>query len=178
MTWLATRSTSPGRRACLAFGLDGMQPTHLPASGQEVSDSDGPERRQSVPVHTVRSRRHRTIIAVSVAIGVVLVISYLIWCAWLRLLATEGDVPSVSSLAFPEGASVTKDESCGSGGCWSTFTARPGKDSSTTELTSYLETTYGGHVLGSFWDPRTINLSTEIAGNTVVVTASCWITYD
>lgn len=126
----------------------------------------------------VRSKRHRTVIAVSVAIGVALVISYLIWCALLSLYATEGDVPSASFLDFPEGAAITTDKSCGSGGCWSTFTVRPGEDSSTTELTSYLETTYDGHVSGSVWDPRTVNFTTEIVGHTVVVTASYWITYD
>ncbi|TFC87762.1 hypothetical protein [Cryobacterium sp. TMT4-31] len=129
-------------------------------------------------MNAIRSKRHRSIIAVWVAIGMALIIPYLIWCAWLSLLSTEGDVPAASSLAFPEGAAIAADKSCGSGGCWSTFTVRPGEDSSTTELTSYLETTYDGQVSGSFWDPRTINFTTEIAGNTVVVTASYWITYD
>jgi hypothetical protein len=129
-------------------------------------------------VNAIHSKRHRSSIAVSVAIGVVLVIPYLIWCAWLSLLATEGDVPAASALAFPEGASISTDKSCGSGGCWSMFTVRPGDDSSTAELTSYLETTYDGQVSGSFWDPRTINFTTEIAENAVVVIASYWITYD
>ena len=125
-----------------------------------------------------RSKRYRVIIVVLAAIGAVLLSPYLIWCAWLSLLATEGDVPAASSLAFPEGAAITTDKSCASGGCWLTLTVRPGEGSSTAALTHYLETTYGGHILGSFWDPRTINFTTEIDGDTVIVTASYWIAHD
>jgi hypothetical protein len=126
----------------------------------------------------IRSKRQRTVIAVSTAIGLLLVIPYLIWCAWLSLGATEGDVPSVSSLALPAGSAISTDMSCGSGGCWSIFTVTPGAGSSPGELTNYLETTFDGRVPGSFWDPRTINLKAEVDGNSVVVTASYWITYD
>lgn len=126
----------------------------------------------------IRSKRPGTVIAVSMAIGVVLVIPYLIWCAWLSLGATEGDVPSVSSLNLPAGSAISTNMSCGSGGCWSIFTVTPVEGSSPGDLTNYLETTFEGRVPGSFWDPRTINFEAEIDGNSVVVTASYWITYD
>jgi hypothetical protein len=96
----------------------------------------------------------------------------------LSVLATEGDIPPASSLAFPEGTAISEDMRCASGGCWSIFTVRPDEESTPSQLASYLETTFSGHVMGSFWDPRTINFKTEVNANSVVVTASYWNTYD
>jgi hypothetical protein len=131
-----------------------------------------------VPVSAIRSKRQQNVSAILIAIGVVLVIPYLIWCARLGLGATEGDVPSASSLALPKGSATSTDMSCGSGGCWSIFTVLPGAGSSPSELRDYLETTFDGRVPGTFWDPRTITFQAEVDGKSVVVTASYWITYD
>jgi hypothetical protein len=93
----------------------------------------------------------------------------------LAIGSTEGDVPPASALPLPGDAQIVgTDEGCGSGGCWAIFTVRPAKGSSPQEISRYFDSTLDGHVAGSVFDPRTVNLSTAVQGNVVVVTASYW----
>jgi hypothetical protein len=110
---------------------------------------------------------------------VVLTLGYLAWFGLLCMGSTEGDTPAASSFDLPAGATVlAAEEECGSGGCWSTFTVRPGSDTSAADLARRLETTFDGRIPGTFTDPRTVNFMTATEGANVVITASYWITYD
>ncbi|MFJ3384042.1 MULTISPECIES: hypothetical protein [unclassified Curtobacterium] len=89
----------------------------------------------------------------------------------LFLFATEGDVPSASVVALPSGSAVVDDDiECGSGGCWRLLTVHP-PDGSTAED---LATELGHRVHGTMWDPRTVNLSSEVDEGFLVVRADYW----
>jgi hypothetical protein len=127
---------------------------------------------------TARSTR-RSVLWFVVGVVAFLSLAYLVWFALLNLGSEEGDVPSASSMRFPEGATVVSTEKeCGSGGCWSTFTVRPAAGTSAAALETYLATTFDGRVPGSFADPTTIGFMTVDEGDELVVTASYWATYE
>jgi hypothetical protein len=108
-----------------------------------------------------------------------LALAYLAWFAVLCMGSEEGDIPSASSMRFPDGtATLSAEKECGSGGCWSVFTVRPAAGSSAAELKDYLAATFEGRVPGSLSDPRTINFMTATSGRDEVVTASYWASYE
>jgi len=129
-------------------------------------------------VSTVRSSRFRVIRGLVVLAGV-LGFLYLAHIAILDMTSTEGDVPPASRMGFPDDADVVNTEkTCGSGGCTSVFTVRPGATSSPDGLAVYLSLAFDGGVPGSFFDPRTAYFETETRGTVVVVSANYWHSYE
>jgi hypothetical protein len=125
-------------------------------------------------VSTARNIGIGVVCSVLIVVGLVAVL-YLLRVGVLYAFSTEGDVPAAESMAFPDGATVVRtDKVCGSGGCSSIFTVRPGEKSSAEELAKYLDTTFDGQIPGTFFDPRPISFMSEIQGNLVVVTADVW----
>jgi hypothetical protein len=119
-----------------------------------------------------RFPQHRLVLYVATLVGC-LALAYLAWFGLLISGSEEGDIPSASSISFPEGSAiVSAEKECGSGGCWAVFTVRPADGSTSAELESYLSTTFNGRVPGSFLDPRTINFKTAPGDGKVIVTAS------
>lgn len=106
-------------------------------------------------------------------------LGYFAWFGLLCMGSTEGDTPAASSLALPDGATVlSTDQECGSGGCWSIFTVRPGSDTTADEFDRYLTTAFEGRIPGTFTDPRTVIFVTSTQGLLVVITASYRATYN
>jgi len=106
-------------------------------------------------------------------------LGYFAWFGLLCMGSTEGDTPAASSLTLPDGAAVlTTDKECGSGGCWSIVTVRPGSDTTADEFARHLTNTFEGRMTGTFTDPRTVNFMTTTEGPFVVITASYWATYN
>jgi len=125
----------------------------------------------------VRSKQ-RLFVALAVGAVVILGLAYLAWFTLLNLGSEEGDVPSASSMQFPDGTAIVRAEKeCGSGGCWSTFTVRPADGSTPADFEGYLAKQFDGEVPGTFFDPRAINYLTAVTGSQVVVTASYWSSY-
>ena len=95
--------------------------------------------------------------------------------ALLFMGATEGDVPTSSSIPLPAGSRVVhEDEECASGGCWSLVSVQPPSGMSPTELSTTLGTEPFARLPGSLWDPRVINLTSEVQGDLLVIQADYW----
>ncbi|WP_214979123.1 hypothetical protein [Curtobacterium sp. ISL-83] len=93
----------------------------------------------------------------------------------LFLFATEGDVPPASVVALPSESEVVDDDvECGSGGCWRLLTVRPPSGTTAEDLVTELGTRLGHRIGGTIWDPRTINLSSEVDEGFLVVRADYW----
>jgi hypothetical protein len=89
----------------------------------------------------------------------------------LILSATEGDTPPASVVALPSGSEVVGDDiECGSGGCWRLLTVQPPSEMTAEDLATELEHRIGGTV----WDPRTVDLSSEVDEGFLVVRAAYW----
>jgi hypothetical protein len=117
------------------------------------------------------------IVLATVAAGVLLLLAGLVLVRYLFLGigASEGDVPDASSMQLPAGSAVTASEtSCGSGGCWTVFTVRPPDGTTPAELTRRIEDEHGDGIPGDLLDPRTIQVSAEVAGADVAVRGSYW----
>lgn len=113
----------------------------------------------------------------TVAAGVLLLLAMLVLVryAFLGIGATEGDVPDASSMQLPPGSSVTASEtSCGSGGCWTVFIVRPPDGTTPADLARQIEDEHGDGIPGDLLDPRTIQVSAEVAGADVAVRGSFW----
>ena len=125
-----------------------------------------------------RTKQTRVVKRIAVAVAVI-GLGYFAWFGLLCMGSTEGDTPAASSLTLPDGATVlTTDKECGSGGCWSIFTVRPGPDITADEFARHLTNSFEGRLPGTFTDPRTVNFMTATGGSFVVITASYWATYD
>lgn len=70
--------------------------------------------------------------------------------------ATEGDVPSSTSLPLPVGTEIVSEQSgCGSGGCWLELTVRPPRGTSPQELAEQMGADPQLEIPGNLLDPRT-----------------------
>ena len=116
-----------------------------------------------------------SVLVIVVVVGT-LTLLYLLRVVFLSMMATEGDVPKARDLALPSGSQVAhSDTGCGSGGCWSTFMVKPPTGMTPAELDDQLGSGQeGARISGSFWDPRTINVRTQIVGDLVRVNADYW----
>lgn len=95
--------------------------------------------------------------------------------AFLSAFATEGDVPPTASVSLPAGSEVVAEEKeCASGGCWVVLSVRPPDGMSPHDLATSLGTTPQARQRGTLWDPRTVNLSSEVDGEFLVVRADYW----
>jgi hypothetical protein len=123
-------------------------------------------------VSTTRSRK-RLFLIVALVVIAVLALLYAARVAILFIDATEGDdVPPLSSIPLPTGSEVTQvSTGCGSGGCWTLVTVRPPDGTTPEDLKKELGTTPQSRLPGSFWDPRTISLTSKIEGPLLVIKA-------
>jgi hypothetical protein len=125
---------------------------------------------------TSRARRtpstaRRIVVTLLVLAALTIVVRYGV----LFVSAREGDVPPASVVALPSGARVVDDDvECGSGGCWRLVTVRPPSGVSAEALATELGTTSGVRIRGTVWDPRTVNLSSEVDEGFLVVQANYW----
>jgi hypothetical protein len=95
--------------------------------------------------------------------------------ALLFMGATEGDVPATASIPLPAGSRVVdEDEQCASGGCWSLVSVQPPSGMSPTELSTTLGTEPFARLPGGLWDPRVVNLTSEVQGDLLVIQADYW----
>ncbi|MHC2998799.1 hypothetical protein [Microbacterium sp. HJ5] len=102
--------------------------------------------------------------------GVLLV--YLLWIGWLSTMATEGDVPPVSSIPLPAGSEVIGEElSCSSGGCTAVIEVLPPDGMSPAELAAALGAAPRLEIPGNLLDPRTINVRASAGEETLTLLA-------
>lgn len=131
-----------------------------------------------------RERGHYLRLAAIVVVGLV-VLLYLGRIGTLYVFATEGDVPTASSLPLPSGSDVVGETiECGSGGCQAHFSVRPPGGMTPDNLADalgmgpdHLSNALGtpqARIAGSFWDPRTISMTSETQGQLLVITADFW----
>jgi hypothetical protein len=124
--------------------------------------------------------RHRTNIRRAIVVTVLIVSAAALLFIGLRTAllfmgATEGDVPATASIPLPAGSRVVdEDEQCASGGCWSLVSVQPPSGMSPTELSTTLGTEPFARLPGSLWDPRVINLTSEVQGDLLVIQADYW----
>lgn len=104
-----------------------------------------------------------------------LVLVYLTRLFWLYAGATEGDVPSASSIPLPAGSQVVDvSTDCASGGCWSNIDVRPPEGMSPADLARELGIDPQGKISGNLLDPRTIWLRAEQKGRFLGIKADFW----
>jgi hypothetical protein len=96
--------------------------------------------------------------------------------ALLFVGATEGDIPSASSIGLPAGTDIQAEtKECSSGGCWALFTVRPPEELSPDDLAVHLGVTPKASIPGNLLDPRTIWLSRgPTQGDQLVIRADYW----
>ncbi|MGV8858597.1 hypothetical protein [Rhodoglobus sp.] len=100
------------------------------------------------------------------------VIVYLLRLTYLTVAVSEWEVPPTSSIPLPQGSEIVAvDEKCASGGCWSLVSVRPPEGMTPGELSNELGTSPREYISGSFWNPLTIELSSETQGPLLIVTA-------
>lgn len=100
-----------------------------------------------------RSRARGLIVAALVVISLLLGGRYVL----LFIGATEGDIPSSSSLPLPVGTEIVSEQSdCASGGCWLELTVRPPRGTSPQELAEQMGADPQLEISGNLLDPRTI----------------------
>lgn len=116
-----------------------------------------------------RSRKRIIVVLVVVAVlAVALTLAYGGRIAWLRLGASEGDVPPASSLSLLPGSEVISEEiTCGSGGCTAIYEVRPPEGKSVEELGEKFTET---NTTGTFLDSRFVWYSAEPRGHVLVIT--------
>lgn len=114
-------------------------------------------------------------IGVAALVGVALFGLYLARLFVLHTFASEGDVPSSSSIALPTGAEISSESrDCASGGCWITLEVQPPSGQTPHELAAQLGLTPDAERPGNFWDPRTIWLSAEPGVSVLEIRADYW----
>ena len=119
-----------------------------------------------------RSRKRLYLIGALVIVAVLAVL-YAARVALLLIGAGEGDAPSVSSVPLPAGSEVTQvSTECGSGGCSTLISVRPPDGTTPEDLKSELGTTPQSRIPGSFWDPRTISLTSKREGPYLLIRAN------
>jgi hypothetical protein len=122
-----------------------------------------------------RTNTRRAIVATVLIVGAAAVLFIGGRAALLVMGATEGDVPATSSIPLPAGSKVVhEDKECASGGCWSVVTVQPPAGVSPAELSTTLGTEPFARLPGSLWDPRVVNLTSEVQGELLVVRADYW----
>lgn len=135
-----------------------------------------PDGDQQVAVGAVTDRRIlRKVVVIATILLVVGALFYMVRLGWLSMMATEGDVPSISSVPLPEGTEVlgeTKD--CASGGCWANVTLRPPAGQSAVELAEQIGATSQLAIPGNLLDPRTVWVSAKPAGGMLLLTMDYW----
>ncbi|SKA97640.1 hypothetical protein SAMN06295879_2410 [Agreia bicolorata] len=120
---------------------------------------------------TTRSRK-RLYLRGALVIVAVLAMLYAARVGLLFIGASEGDAPPVSSVPLPTGTEVTQvSTECASGGCWTLISVRPPDGTTPEDLKSELGTTPQSRLPGSFWDPRTVSLTSETKGRSLVIKA-------
>ena len=105
----------------------------------------------------------RTVIAISVALGV-LALLYLARLGLLFIGADEGDIPSAALIpAAPTGAQILSEgKECATGGCWWAVVVTPSDGQSLEDLAADMGVVEEQHLPGNFWDPRTITLGSQV----------------
>jgi hypothetical protein len=122
-------------------------------------------------VSTTRSRK-RLYLIVALVVVAVLALLYAARVGLLLIGASEWDAPPASAVPLPAGAEVTQvSTECASGGCWTLISVRPPEGTTPEDLKSDLGTTPQSRLPGSFWDPRTISLTSKIEGPFLVIKA-------
>ncbi|MFL0359400.1 hypothetical protein [Curtobacterium flaccumfaciens] len=122
-----------------------------------------------------RTNTRRTIVATVLIVGAAAVLFTGVRAALLVMGATEGDVPATSSIPLPAGSKVVhEDQQCASGGCWSVVSVQPPAGVSPSELSTTLGTEPFARLPGTLWDPRVVNLTSEVQGELLVVRADYW----
>ncbi|GAB2528459.1 hypothetical protein GCM10027267_27820 [Paramicrobacterium agarici] len=89
--------------------------------------------------------------------------------------ATEGDVPSASSIPLPARSQIVDvSTDCASGGCWSLIDVRPPEGMTPADLARELGIDPQGKISGNLLDPRTIWLRGEQKGGILSIKADYW----
>lgn len=123
---------------------------------------------------TLTRKNRCTLVIVACLVGV-LVVGYAGRVAWLFMGATEGDVPSASSLPLPAGSQIVDvTTECASGGCWSLIDVRPPEGTTPGDLARELGIDPQAKISGNLLDPRTIWLRAEQAGDLLSIHADYW----
>ncbi|MBQ3358881.1 MAG: hypothetical protein IJG47_08285 [Microbacterium sp.] len=130
--------------------------------------------------HARRTSRRRVARNVLTLSAVALVLLYGVRVGWLFMMADEGDTPPLSSIPIPANAQViAQSESCGSGGCSTTFTIRPPVGQTPEQLAEEMGATPQLAVPGNAWDPRTIWVFARPSAGTLKLvtdyTSSEWV---
>lgn len=119
-------------------------------------------------VSPVLKRRIRNVFLLLVAAVLGL---WLLCFAYLWLLGDEGSLPSTSRMPeLPPGASVVRQgHSCGSGGCWRTFTVSPAQGQSPKELADELRLAKEVVKPPTLFDPGFVYLGSTPRDSTLIV---------
>ncbi|WP_181422750.1 hypothetical protein [Curtobacterium sp. MCLR17_043] len=122
-----------------------------------------------------RTNTRRAIVVTVLIISAAALLFIGLRTALLFMGATEGDVPATASIPLPAGSKVVdEDEQCASGGCWSLVSVQPPSGMSPTELSTTLGTEPFARLPGTLWDPRVVNLTSEVQGDLLVIQADYW----
>lgn len=123
---------------------------------------------------TLTRTNRRTLVVVACLVAV-LIVGYACRVSWLFMGATEGDVPSASSLPLPAGSQIIDvTTECASGGCWSLIDVRPPEGTTPDGLAGELGIDPQGKISGNLLDPRTIWLRAEQKGDLLSIHADYW----
>ncbi len=121
-----------------------------------------------------RTTTRRAIVATVLIVGAA-ALFFGLRAAVLFAGATEGDVPATSSIPLPAGSTVVdEDEGCASGGCWVLVSVQPPAGTTPAELSTRLGTEPFARLPGTLWDPRVVNLTSEVRGELLVIRADYW----
>ncbi|KQR20063.1 hypothetical protein ASF79_10700 [Agreia sp. Leaf335] len=116
--------------------------------------------------------RARPYLIVALVVVAVLAVLYAARVGLLLIGASEWDSPPVSAVPLPDGTEVTQvSTECASGGCWTLITVRPPDGTTPEDLKNELGTTPQSRLPGSFWDPRTVSLTSKTKGPFLVIKA-------
>ncbi|WIE82397.1 hypothetical protein [Curtobacterium sp. MCPF17_021] len=122
-----------------------------------------------------RTNTRRAVIATVLIVSAAALLFIGLRTALLVMGATEGDVPATASIPLPAGSKVVDEEKqCASGGCWSLVSVQPPAGVSPAELSTTLGTEPFARLPGTLWDPRVVNLTSEVQGDLLVIQADYW----
>lgn len=126
---------------------------------------------------TSDTRTRRSVAWAIAAIAGCALLLYGLYVGWLSIMATEGDVPSASSIPLPAGAEIlSEDKSCGSGGCTLVLVVAPPDGQSPADLAIELGVTPQLRLPGNLLDPRTVNVSGSAGDQTLQLWADFFST--
>jgi hypothetical protein len=100
-----------------------------------------------------------------------LALAYVLWAAYLALMAGEGAVPPGSRLPdVPSGAQVVSEtEQCASGGCWREVVVRPADGTSPEELASQMGVSAEERYSWQLLDPHSVSVGSTVNGSELSV---------